>query len=236
MALTNDTTFTVDKWAATKEAEKAASVAGSGTNPNSQLDKDAFLQLLLVELQYQDPTDPMDTAKMLEQTSQLASLEMQENTNQIMQKLATQMQSSFSMTAMSALGKIANLSNAVSKDENTSSVSFSLNFEEAAVSGTVEIYNSTGNQIKTMSFSDLSAGLNSFIWDGTNDSGEQVSTGEYLIKATYYNANGDKLQSVLGQYPVEGIKFADGTAQVKIAGQYVDIDQISEFTEPTNKS
>ncbi len=40
----------------------------------------------LIELQHQDPTDPMDSDKMLTQTSQLSALEMQQNTNTTMQK------------------------------------------------------------------------------------------------------------------------------------------------------
>ena len=74
--------FTVDKLKAKKEAEALA--RANGTNPHAQLDKDAFMKLLLTELQYQDPTSPMDSEKMLTQTSQLATLETQENTNQMM--------------------------------------------------------------------------------------------------------------------------------------------------------
>ena len=88
--------FTTDIWAANEAAQKASNVTG-GVNPNSQLDKDAFLKLLLVELQHQDPTEPMDSAKMLEQTSQLATVEMQEKTNQVMTQLSEQMQASASL-------------------------------------------------------------------------------------------------------------------------------------------
>ena len=45
------------------------------------LQKDDFLKLLLVELQHQDPTEPMDSEKILSQTSQLATLESAQNTN-----------------------------------------------------------------------------------------------------------------------------------------------------------
>ena len=44
------------------------STSSSSKKTNSMLDKDAFLKLLLIEMQNQDPTDPMDTDKMLTQT------------------------------------------------------------------------------------------------------------------------------------------------------------------------
>ncbi|RAZ51661.1 flagellar basal body rod modification protein [Campylobacter hyointestinalis] len=233
---TTTPTFTTDKWAADKTAEKENGVAGTGTNPNSTLDKDAFMKLLLTELQYQDPTETMDSAKMLEQTSQLATLEMQENTNKVMKQLTEQMQGSLSMTAMSALGKIANLSNAISKDTATSRVDFKINFGSDAKFGNIGIYNSTGDLIKNIPFNELNKGTNSFTWDGTDDNGLQTSAGEYVIKASYTDTNDQKQEAIIGSYPVEAVKFVDGVAQVKIAGEYISIDKISEFTEPVKKT
>lgn len=42
---------------------------------NSTLDKDAFLQLLVASLKYQDPSQPMDTSELMAQTTQLATME-----------------------------------------------------------------------------------------------------------------------------------------------------------------
>jgi flagellar basal-body rod modification protein FlgD len=43
--------------------------------PGNELTKDAFLQLLVAQLRYQDPTAPMDSASFMAQTSQLTSVE-----------------------------------------------------------------------------------------------------------------------------------------------------------------
>ena len=60
----------------------------SVNNPSSALGKDDFLKLLLTEMQYQDPTQPMDTDKILSQTSQLATLESADNTNKALEALS----------------------------------------------------------------------------------------------------------------------------------------------------
>ncbi|MFK8025279.1 MAG: flagellar hook capping FlgD N-terminal domain-containing protein [Ilumatobacter sp.] len=43
--------------------------------PNSTLDKDAFLKLLIAQLKYQDPTAPTDVSEMMAQTSSLSMVE-----------------------------------------------------------------------------------------------------------------------------------------------------------------
>ena len=43
--------------------------------PNKTLDKDAFLQLLVTQMRYQDPSQPMDTNQMMAQTSQMTTVE-----------------------------------------------------------------------------------------------------------------------------------------------------------------
>ncbi|WP_442863348.1 flagellar hook capping FlgD N-terminal domain-containing protein [Campylobacter sp. 1569] len=95
-------------------ADESGNDSGLIYNPGAELDKDAFLKLLLIELQHQDPTDPMDTEKMLTQTAQLSALEMQDNTNKTMTQLVvamTKLQNSIAastgMSALAAVGKLA---------------------------------------------------------------------------------------------------------------------------------
>ncbi len=56
-----------------------SSVLGTGADavrtPKNELDKDAFLKLLVAQMRYQDPTAPMDTSALMAQTSQLTTVE-----------------------------------------------------------------------------------------------------------------------------------------------------------------
>jgi len=49
--------------------------------PNSNLDKDAFLRLLVTQLQYQDPLNPVDDKEFLAQMAQFSALEQMQNMN-----------------------------------------------------------------------------------------------------------------------------------------------------------
>lgn len=58
-------------------AEKAKTTAGSST-----LDSDSFLQLMMAQLKYQDPLDPMDNSQMLTQQAQLTQVSELQKINQ----------------------------------------------------------------------------------------------------------------------------------------------------------
>jgi len=47
---------------------------------------------------------------------------------------------------------------------------------------TLNVYDLMGNKVKTLSASELSAGVHNFIWDGTNDLNEKVQTGAYIYR------------------------------------------------------
>ena len=97
----------IDAYGNTLGASSTTTAQTSTVNPNSVLGKDDFLKLLLLELKYQDPTAPMDSEKILSQTSQLAALEASENTNKALSDLAASLTSSLQYSGISAIGKIA---------------------------------------------------------------------------------------------------------------------------------
>ena len=114
------------------------------------LAKDDFMKLLLVELQHQDPTEPMDSEKILTQTSQLAGLESSENTRVALEELTASLGSTNQFSTISAIGKTADLgSDAISLDEGTTS-SFEVYFPASIEQGVVEITDLDGNLVKTL--------------------------------------------------------------------------------------
>ena len=203
--------------------------APSGTNPKGVLGKDDFLKLLLVELQYQDPTEPMDSEKILSQTSQLATLEASENTNKALEALSTSLLSSSQFSTVSAIGKIADTGSNGMVYEQGEAPSFEIYFPEAIASGNVQIKDSNGNLVRTIPISPNEKGVYSFDWNGVTDGGSAADSGVYYVEASYANPDGKALQTRAGAYPIESIRFEDGKSLLKLGSSYVPFESIQEI-------
>lgn len=203
------------------------------SSSSSTLGKDDFLALLLVELQTQDPTDPMDSDKILTQTAQLASLEASENTTAALEDLAEQLAASTDFNAVSTIGKMASLgSNYVTYAGKE--LTYEVYFPTEIKDGTLTIKDTDGNTIKTVDLGDEAAGesgIVSFTWDGKDSDGNLVDNGYYSITATYTDAKGASKDTAVGVYPVESVRYEDGETYVKLGSVYYPMSSIVEYYE-----
>ena len=205
----------------------------------SILGKDDFLKLLLVELQYQDPTAPTDTEKILSQTSQLASLESAQNTNDALEKLSISLQSTQEFSIIGSIGKRADLGNNAIAHEKSSNTTFEVYFPEDIKSGVVNITDLEGNFVAAIPIKlpenedgtredQLDSGVYQFTWDGLDASGEIAEGGIYRVDSKYLDTAEQQQETRLGAYPIESVRFEDGKAFLKLGSSYVSLEDIVE--------
>jgi len=198
----------------------------------SVLGKDDFLKLLLVELQNQDPTSPQDTDKILQQTSDLATLEASQNTNDALSSLSAAMGSSTQFATIASIGKMADTGgNKISLD-NGKAIDFEIYFPENTLGGDIKITNSQGVVVDTIEMENLSKGTNRFHWDGINKSGSPYEDGDYSVEAVYTTQSGTSNIAKFGVYPVEAVRFNGGEAEFKLGSSYVPLSGIKEIYNP----
>jgi flagellar basal-body rod modification protein FlgD len=195
----------------------------------TSLSNDDFMTLLLVELQNQDPTEPTDTEQILTQTSQLATLEATDNTNKALEDLVATMKASSDFSAISAIGKTADLgSNAITLTEGEEST-FEIYFPSDVAYGNVEILDSDGRVISTISAEAGDAGLYTYTWDGKDSAGNSVDEGIYYVTASYTNSAGEALNTRVGTYPIESVRFDEGETYVKVGSGYIPLENVVEI-------
>ncbi|MDP3301939.1 MAG: flagellar hook capping FlgD N-terminal domain-containing protein [Sulfuricurvum sp.] len=212
-------------------ANTATSTASSpAVNPKGILGKDDFLKLLLLELKYQDPTSPMDSEKILSQTSQLAGLEASENTNKALAALASSLGASMQFNGIAAIGKIADTgSNAVALTKGQN-VDFQLYFPDNVTTGKINIMDVDGKVLRTIKVGATDAGVAKYTWDGKADNGSLLSEGTYYVDSSYSKVDGSTGTTRIGRYPIESIKFDAGKTLAKLGSSYVDFSSIKEIT------
>ncbi|MDF1883159.1 flagellar hook capping protein [Sulfurimonas sp. SAG-AH-194-C21] len=198
-------------------------------NPNGILGKDDFLKLLLVQLQYQDPTAPTDSETILNQTSQLAALESTQNTTRALEKLSVALVGSQQFSAIAAIGKTADLgSDSISYTEGINST-FEVYFPNAVEQGIIDITDKDGNTVGTLDLAKNPAGVYQFTWDGLDAAGNAASSGIYSVNANYTDQAGAAQQTRLGAYPIESMRFENGNTLVKVGSNYVPLEDIVEI-------
>ena len=198
------------------------------------LGKDDFMKLLLVELQHQDPTQPMDSEKILSQTSQLAGLEASSNTNKALANLAKSLSSSKEFSTIAAIGKMADTgSDAISHDKGSTS-KFEVYYPKDIKNGTVDILDSKEKVVATLNIDidknlgKKASGVYQFAWNGVGSDGTNADSGIYHIRSKYTDTNGVAQKTQLGTYPIEAVRFDKGTSLVKLGSNYVPIEKIKE--------
>ncbi len=200
---------------------------GTANNPAAALGKDDFLKLLLTEMQYQDPTQPMDTDKILSQTSQLATLESADNTNKTLTALAASLQGSQQLSTVSAIGKIADLGDdTVTTKADGNTVSFPIYFPSDVSSGTATITDTNGNKISTIAIGANAAGTYSFSWDGKDSTGKVADAGAYHVAVAYTDPSGNAKATKVGVYPIDSVKFDGTNTLLGIGPNYVPLSSV----------
>lgn len=165
----------------------------SGTNltgvMQQNMGKEDFLKLLVTQLQYQDPMAPEDPKDFVAQLAQFSSLEQQINSNQNLQDLAKviqNLQQSQNMAqGVSLLGKTVKGSGNQLTVVGGKALEASYELPQDAKELVVGIFDSSGNQVRTLTLGAQPAGSRTLSWDGRDSQGKQVADGiySYLVAA-----------------------------------------------------
>jgi flagellar basal-body rod modification protein FlgD len=160
----------------------AASTTAAGATGSSLAslsgNEQTFLNLLLTQLQNQDPTTPVDTNQFTTELVQYSQVEQQINTNSSLTQLVGLTQSGDLLQAGALVGKQLDIASATVPLQSGKGI---VEFTSAgAQTATISITNAAGAAVKTATV-DATAGSNAYTWDGTNDSGQQQADGPYTV-------------------------------------------------------
>jgi flagellar basal-body rod modification protein FlgD len=207
-----------------------ASSNSAAANTNSTLagNFQTFLTLLTTQLQNQNPLDPLDTNQFTQQLVQFAGVEQQLRTNDQLASLVSLQQTTQATQALDFVGKNAVVDGSTATMTN-SAATWQLSVP-AASTLTVNIANSTGQNVFSGSY-DVNAGDNQvFAWNGLGNDGTQWPDGKYTLTATGTDASGNPVMvSTQIQGQVNSVDLTQSPPLLSIGGQSYTISQIKRI-------
>jgi flagellar basal-body rod modification protein FlgD len=204
----------------TSNTQRTGSTSSSsiGSKASSQLGMDNFLTLFTTQLQYQDPTNPMDSYELAAQLAQFSTVEELTKLNSSIEDIETYLASLANAEMVNLVGKQVEASgNSIQlNDGKTTNASFEIG---SAANVTVRIYNEVGTLVRTQALGQQTAGAHTISWDGRNDAGTKVSNGNYTFKVEAVGADGNAISA---QTKVEGtvssVRLENGVSYLLLGG------------------
>jgi flagellar basal-body rod modification protein FlgD len=173
--------------AAAQASAAAAAQTGSAATTSLDGNFNDFLNMLMTQLQNQDPTSPMDTDTFTSELVQFSSVEQQIQTNTSLTNLIQLTQGSEVIQGSSMIGQQVTVqSTQIPLQNSTGTVNIT---SPAAEKVSIQITNSSGDDIFDTTVN-AAAGNNTFTWNGTNNAGQTVPDGLYTMVATGSNVGG----------------------------------------------
>lgn len=200
--------------AATDSASGAAAMKKA-----TGMNKDDFLKLFITQMKNQDPLSPMDSTEFLGQLAQLTQVEQAYNTNSNLESLITAFSSSNSFNAVSFLGTTIHAYGDQVALVEGAQPTLTYDLSKGATGVTVQIFDSAGQLVRTITGGAASAGTNSLVWDGKGNNGKVIPAGTYSVSVAATDAAGTKFSGTpMIQGKVDGINWSGTTPMLSVNG------------------
>jgi len=211
------------------------SVTGASTAAANKniLGKDDFLKLLLQQLKYQDPLNPMNGAEYAAQLAQFSSVEQLQNINT---SLSSSIDANYVLAqsvnntmAASLIGKDVKLSANNFTYDGTSNVTVGYTLPGAVSGVTIGVYNEKNEKVREIKGTGLTAGDHEEAWDGKNANGTALSAGKYSFKVEATDSAGKSVtasQFLWGT--IDAVRFTTAGTVVVINNTEVGLSNILE--------
>src|SRR5580692_10505724 len=228
-------TTTTPTSSATTNPTTTAAAATTASSQQLAGNFDTFLTLLTTQLQNQDPLSPMDTSQFTEQLVSFAGVEQQINMNTNLTTLISMQQSSESLQALQLVGANVTInSNTAALSKATGSPATWGFSSPSPATGAITITSSTGQVAYTGSMP-LSAGSQTYTWNGQGNNGVTWPDGNYTLSINAVGATGQPVTvSTQVQGTISSVNVSQNPLQVTVGGQNYQISAIQSINSGSN--
>lgn len=217
-----------DSSSTTGTSRTTDSTTTASTNPNNALDKDAFLQLMVAELSYQDPLEPMDNTEFIAQLAQFSSLEQMQNIATGMNLLALTQTAATNSQMVNLIGKRVITSGDTVSWDGTHAAEIRFDLSEVESTAEMVVKDSSGTVVRHITLSDLETGTNNVTFDGLDDDGNKLATGNYTYEVLGSDGKAISDITTYANYLIDAVAFNGSNTLLKSNGATIELADVSE--------
>ncbi len=199
-------------------AIEGSASAEAGAKLEDELNR--FLNILVTQLQNQDPLDPLDANEFTSQLVQFASVEQQIYQNSNLEKMLNLQETSQISDMVDFIGNQVEFFGQKLPLENGTGT-FSYVIPAGVKDATVNIANSNGINV-FFADADTNAGKHTINWDGIDKNAQQLPDGDYTVLVSATDAQGNLVQvEHLMNGTVNGAGVDDGVVKLFIGDSLI---------------
>ncbi len=195
------------------------------------LGKDDFMKLLITQLKTQDPLKPMDSQDFGSQLAQFSSLEQMTNVNENLKLLQGTQSALSASSSINLIGKKVNAQGNTFQLKQGTGQNLGYSLDKDAESVAIDIFDAKGAKVRSIASGSQSAGVNSFQWDGKDDTGKALPEGTYTFSVTAQDAKSNAVNTTTYTNGlVTEVIFENGVNKAVINGNKIPVSQISSVS------
>lgn len=208
------------------------SVAAKTVQDKTQLGKDDFMKLLIAQLKNQDPEQPADAKEMVTQLAQLGSVEQMTNMVKEMKTLQMATTSMASNQAINFVGKTVEANGSKLYLGDSGGAASAVNLAQPAETVTLTVRDASGQVVRTLDQGKTPFGITAVSWDGNNDNGERMPTGQYTLTVEAKNKDGGPViadAKIAGV--VSSVSYEQGFPELVVGGARVALANVTSIKQ-----
>jgi flagellar basal-body rod modification protein FlgD len=217
----------LDTMNGTSASSSSSSASSSGSSASDL--QQTFLQLLVTQLQNQDPTNPMDSSQMTSQLAQIDTVSGIQSLNTSLSSLSTQLAAGQNAQAALLIGSSVLAPSSSVTVSGGAATQIGVSLPSAASDVKLTVTNSSGQVVSTVDLGAQQAGNVPVTWTPKDSSGNALPDGTYTLSATATVNGQSSTATTLSAAQVQGVvQQADGSAGLTLSnGNTVPLSSIA---------
>ncbi len=207
----------------------------ANSESRSELGQEDFLQLIVAQIQNQDPFEPVENGAFIGQLAQFGTVDGVNNLNDAFAEFSQSLLNSQTLNAAGLIGKSVLLEgNQIAVTEGEPVEAYVDASSQSGVA-TVLITNAAGELVRTAPVSLVNPGLNSIGWDGLDNDGNPVPPGSYFVTASVFTGETEIALPTTVKNKIQSVNLNNGSGgsiELGLAsGKTILFDEIQQISQ-----